>query len=217
MRTFKITEIFYSVQGEGPMTGYPCIFIRLHGCNLRCSWCDTPYAQDINTPAVEMNSEEIMKKVSAFECRYIEFTGGEPLLQKGASEMINFFDENGYHTSVETNGSYDISKLNPSVLKVVDIKCPASGMSKNNNFENLQYLNQNDAVKFVIGAYDDFLWAEDVYFSHSLHEICDVYFSPASGKVKPAELALWLLKERLHARLQLQLHKYIWDPGKKGV
>ncbi len=217
MCCFKINEIFYSIQGEGPMAGFACVFVRLQGCNLRCSWCDSPYSLDTRQASLEMKSEEILEKVSSFECRHVEFTGGEPLQQKGAAGLINLFDENGYNTAVETNGSYYISDLNPSVIKVMDIKCPASGMSGNNKFDNLKYLNYKDAVKFVIAGYDDFLWAKDIYYSYKLSEICDVYFSPAFGIIKPAELAVWLTKERLRARLQLQIHKYIWNPEKRGV
>lgn len=217
MQSFRINEIFYSIQGEGPLTGLPCVFVRLQGCNLHCDWCDTSYAIDSKGPALEMSSEEILNYVSSFECRHVEFTGGEPLMQNNGCELINQFDESGYLTVVETNGSYSIASLNPSVIIVLDIKCPGSAMDKNNDFNNFKYLSSKDAVKFVIASYDDYLWAKEVFNRYKLAEKTQVYFSPVYGSVDAADLALWILKDRLRVKLQLQIHKYIWDAEKRGV
>lgn len=215
--TFRINEIFYSIQGEGPLAGYPCVFIRMQGCNLRCNWCDTKYAIEKNFPAIEMTSDEIFQRVSSYGCNNIEFTGGEPLLQKGSAELINSFDDKGFITAVETNGSKSIAELKCSVLKILDIKCPDSGMDKNNDFKNIDYLNTSDCVKFVIASYSDYLWAKEIVEHYNLQQLTKVYFSPAYSIIDAKELALWILKDRLDVKLQLQLHKCIWDARIQGV
>ncbi len=214
---YPIAEIFYSIQGEGSRAGFPCIFIRFQGCNLRCKWCDTIYAQDINKKCEE-SFEDIIEKVDQYNCSFIELTGGEPLMHDNINKLIANFLGKGNTVAVETNGSYDISKLHKNVITIMDIKCPSSGMEKKFMSGNLNHLNSNDEIKFVIADQNDYQWAKQFYRKKIQDQInCEILFSPAFSLMQPYILAEWILKDRLNVRFQLQLHKYIWGPDRKGV
>ena len=215
---FNISEIFYSIQGESTFAGMPCIFIRLQGCNYSCEWCDTKYAQDEKQKENILNTKEILQKVKKYECNYICFTGGEPLMQAGADKLLAHFCDEGYTVSLETNGYYSIKEIDTRVIKIVDFKCPSSKMDNMNNFENIKYLNKNDEVKFLIADRNDFDWAKEVLNKYQIVEkVNTVLFSAVFNCLNPEKLAEWILQDNLPVRLQLQLHKYIWEPNKRGV
>ncbi len=210
-----VNEIFYSIQGESTYTGRPCIFVRLTGCNLRCSYCDTPYAYD---HGVKMEIPEIMDRVSVFKCPLIEITGGEPLLQNETPLLVTRLLENGYEVMMETNGSLDISTVDGRCIKIVDIKCPSSGESKKNNLENLKRLNPKDQVKFVIGSRDDFEYAKNIIKGDCPElPMGQILFSPVTEKMSAAKLAEWILEDNLNARLTMQIHKIMWPDRQSGV
>jgi len=216
--TLNISEIFYSIQGEGTRAGLPCVFVRLQGCNLRCVWCDTPYALEIKQIEQIMTFQEILERINSFNCNFIEFTGGEPLVQSNSIDLMNYLIENGYTVAIETSGSKLIDKLHPEIIKILDIKCPASNMSKFNKIENLKYLNKKDEIKFVISDRGDFDWAMDYISRNNTFAITEnILFSPVFGKLEPIVLSQWILATHLPIRLQLQIHKFIWEPGKRGV
>jgi len=216
--TLNISEIFYSIQGEGTRAGLPCVFVRLQGCNLRCVWCDTPYALEIKQIEQIMTFREILERIKSFNCNFIEFTGGEPLVQSNSIDLMNYLIENGYTVAIETSGSKLIDKLHPDIIKILDIKCPASNMSKFNKIENLKYLNKKDEIKFVISDRVDFDWALDYISRNNTFAITEnILFSPVFGKLEPIELSQWILATHLPIRLQLQIHKFIWEPKKRGV
>lgn len=210
----KINEVFKSIQGETTYQGLPFIFIRTTGCNLRCNWCDTQYAYYDGT---EYSVDDLLKIVEKFNCRYVVITGGEPLMQEETPVLVRELIQRGYKVLVETNGSLDISRLHPGAIKIVDIKCPGSGMTERILWENISYLSSHDEVKFVISDYDDYRWTKSVITSRKLSDICPVLLSPASGKLDPSLLAGWIINDHLQARLQLQIHKYIWGPDIRGV
>ena len=216
--TLNISEIFYSIQGEGTRAGLPCVFVRLQGCNLRCTWCDTPYALDIKQIEEEITFQKILQQIQFFNCNFIEFTGGEPLMQPKSIELMNYLSENNYTVAIETSGSLLIDKLNSQIIKILDIKCPGSNMSKFNKFENFKFLNKKDEIKFVLNDQQDFHWAMEVVSAHNLFDIVDnVLFSPVFGKLESIDLAQWILESHLPIRLQLQIHKFIWEPSTRGV
>lgn len=216
--TLNISEIFYSIQGEGTRAGLPCVFVRLQGCNLRCTWCDTPYALEIKQIEQIMTFREILEHIKSFNCNFIEFTGGEPLVQSNSIDLMNYLIENGYTVAIETSGSKLIDKLHPDIIKILDIKCPASNMSKFNKIENLKYLNKKDEIKFVISDRGDFDWAMDYISRNNTFAITEnILFSPVFGKLEPIVLSQWILATHLPIRLQLQIHKFIWEPNKRGV
>jgi len=210
-----VNEIFYSIQGESIHSGRPCIFVRLTGCNLRCSYCDTRYAYE---QGVNMALTEIMNRVATYPCRLLEITGGEPLLQSQTSVLIHRLLENGYEVMLETNGSLDISRVDGRCIKIVDIKCPTSGESDKNDMKNLKRLGPKDQVKFVIGTRSDYEYAKE-----TIHSNCpdfpkdQILFSPWSERIAPAQLAEWILEDNLNVRLHLQLHKIIWPDRERGV
>jgi 7-carboxy-7-deazaguanine synthase len=210
----QVSEIFYSVQGESTYAGRPCVFVRLTGCNLRCRWCDTAYAfYDGETLTVE----QVLERVRAYKCPLVEITGGEPLLQGEVHSLIDRLLLEGYEVLVETGGSLDVGRLDPRVVKILDLKAPGSGMDRLNNLDNLQYLDRKDQVKFVVADRRDYEWAKQMMAEHALAEKAQVLFSPVFGELDPRELAEWILADRLPARLQIQLHKYLWDPNQRGV
>lgn len=210
-----VNEIFYSIQGESIYSGRPCIFVRLTGCNLRCSYCDTRYAYE---QGVNMELTEIMNRIAAYKCQLVEITGGEPLIQSETPVLIYRLLENGYEVMLETNGSLDISRVDGRCIKIVDIKCPTSGESNENDMENLKRLGSKDQVKFVIGNRSDYEYAKQTIDSN-----CpdfpeeQILFSPVSGGMSPNRLAEWILKDNLNVRLHLQLHKIIWPDRERGV
>lgn len=210
----KLCEIFSSIQGESSFAGYPCVFIRLSGCNLRCSYCDTTYAY-AEGEDIELN--EIIDKVRSFGIGLVEITGGEPLLQEEVHNLMRRLLDEGYRILLETNGSMDISGVDSRVSVVLDIKTPSSKMADRMIMENLDRVEEKDDVKFVICTEDDYKWVKDVMQKRSLAERTNVLLSPAYGMLDPAELVKWMMKDRINARLNLQLHKYIFGPDKKGV
>ncbi|HPA15495.1 MAG TPA: radical SAM protein [Desulfobacterales bacterium] len=213
--TLLVNEIFYSIQGESLSAGIPCVFVRLTGCNLRCSYCDTPYAYDEGT---KMAITEILKEVAAFRCPVVEITGGEPLLQNNTPLLIQSLLEDGYEVLLETNGSIDIGLVDDRCIKIVDIKCPTSGESHKNNLYNLNRLNAVDQIKFVIGDREDFRYAQKIVKTiQSEFPRSHILFSPVFGKMQPEKLARWILDENMNVRLHLALQKIIWPDQPRGV
>ncbi|MEW6323836.1 MAG: radical SAM protein [Nitrospirota bacterium] len=210
----KINELFYSIQGESTHAGRPCVFIRAAGCHLRCEWCDTAYAF---YEGEEMTLDEIMARVRGYGCPLVELTGGEPLLQREAPALAARLLNEGYTVLVETSGSLDIRLLDPRAIVVMDVKCPGSGMTRAMRWDNLEALKPTDEVKFVIKDRADYEWAAALVARHHLDRRCPVLFSPVFGALEPQTLAGWLLADRLPVRLQLQQHKYIWEPETRGV
>ena len=210
----KITEIFTSIQGESTFCGLPCTFIRVTGCNLRCKYCDTPYALE---GGEELRLDQVMNKVGEAGISLVELTGGEPLLQKESYLLISLLLKEGYTVLLETNGSLPIEEVDGRVIKIMDIKCPSSGMSDKMNFSNVDCLDDKDEVKFVIGSRVDFDWAKGIIDTYRLVEKCKVLISPILSKLDAKELAGWILKERMPVRLQLQLHKFVWPDLSRGV
>ncbi len=210
----KICEIFKSIQGESSYAGLPCVFIRLSGCNLRCRYCDTAYAW---SESQEMSLDEIIDAVLKHRCDLALVTGGEPLLQSGSLHLIQSLLDNRLETLVETNGTFDISHLPTQVIRIVDVKCPGSGESGRFFHGNLKALSPQDEVKFVITDRNDYEWSRDFLTRHLAGFSGQVLFSPAFGAQKPADMISWILKDNLRVRFQLQLHKVVWDPQKRGV
>ena len=204
----RITEIFFSLQGETSRIGLPTVFIRLTGCPLRCSYCDTSYAF---TGGTSMALTDILERVAAYAPRYVTVTGGEPLAQKNCLLLLKMLCDAGYRVSLETGGALDIAEVDPRVMRILDIKTPASGEEAKNRWENLDALSQNDEIKFVLCDEDDYRWAKDVLDQQRLAERCEVLFSPAQGALDPTDLAEWILRDRLPVRFQLQLHKILWN------
>lgn len=212
MSRLRITEIFYSLQGEARTAGWPTVFVRLTGCPLRCHYCDTTYAF---TGGETMEIDSILETVAGYSPRYVCVTGGEPLAQKACPELLARLCDAGYEVSLETSGALDISAVDRRVSRVMDIKTPASGEEGRNRYENIGLLTANDQVKFVISNRDDYTWARQKLDEFDLASRCDVLFSPAHGDIDARELAEWILEDHLPVRMQLQLHKYLWgdEPG----
>ncbi len=211
----NICEIFYSLQGESTYAGLPCVFVRLSGCNLNCSWCDTQYADQTCIP---MTFDQIIARIEAYNCNLIEITGGEPLLQTDTPEFISHLISKKYHVLLETNGSQNIQSIQPACIKVVDIKCPSSNESESFLKENIDYLTPSDEIKFVVGSKKDYHFARSIIESDLTHVAQNkIHLSPVFGAVQPEELAAWIIEDNLHARLSLQQHKIIWGPDKQGV
>ncbi|TAL70541.1 MAG: radical SAM protein [Bacteroidetes bacterium] len=214
----NVSEIFYSIQGEGTRAGLPCVFIRLQGCKLRCKWCDTPYALKFNGDSSKMTFSEIIESVKKFGCKFIQITGGEPLNQENVIPFMKLLCDKKLTVSLETSGAFDVSEVDKRVIKIMDIKCPASGMVKLNKFENINYINKKDEIKFVIADRKDFDWAMEIIKQYKLtKKTTNILFSPAFDIIEPVTLANWLLESNIKARLQLQIHKYIWEPNTRGV
>jgi 7-carboxy-7-deazaguanine synthase len=210
-----VNEIFYSIQGESIYSGRPCIFVRLSGCNLRCTYCDTQYAYE---KGEKMEIDHIIRKVSEFKCRWVEVTGGEPLIQSDTPMLVSKLLDNGYVVMMETNGSLDISRVDPRCIKVLDIKCPSSNESKKIDVKNLKKLRSKDQIKFVIGNHEDYTFAKNIISSHCPDFPGNrILFSPVYGKMPTNKLAEWILKDHLNVRLHLQIHKYIWPDKEKGI
>ncbi len=210
----RVTEIYFSLQGEGSRAGQPCIFVRLSGCNLRCTWCDTEYGYNAGS---DMSSHDILEAISVYDCKLVEVTGGEPLMQNQTPELVDLFLKSGYKVLVETGGSLDISPLSEKAVRIVDMKCPGSGMVDKNDYRNLARLTENDELKFVIADKKDFDWSCDLIKEHNLQSFENIFFSPVYGLMNLEQLAGWILESGLNVRLQLQMHKYIWGPDKTGV
>ena len=210
-----INEIFHSIQGESTHTGRPCVFVRLAACDLRCSWCDTPYAF---TEGRKMSLDDVLAQVEAFGCPLVEITGGEPLLQRDVYPLMDRLIAGGHTVMVETGGHMSIAEVPAPVIKIVDVKCPGSNESARNHWENLDLVGADDEVKFVIKDRADYEFARDVVLRHALSgRVAAVLFSPVHGVLDARELAAWILADRLDVRLQLQAHKFIWGAHVRGV
>ena len=211
----RVTEIFHSIQGESTWAGLPCTFVRLTGCPLRCVWCDTVYAF---TEGQKQSIDDILAEVRQLGVRLVEITGGEPLLQKNVHVLMQRLLDEGYTVLLETGGHISIADVPAGVHRIVDVKCPGSGESGRMHWDNLDLLTPRDEVKFVIADREDFDYAREVTLTHDLAHRCGaVHFSPAWGRVDPADLAAWILDAKVPVRLQLQQHKYIWEPAARRV
>ena len=208
----RITEIFYSLQGEARSIGWPTVFIRLTGCPLRCGYCDTSYAFQ---GGEWFTLEAILQEVARFNTQHVTVTGGEPLAQKPCINLLTRLCDAGYQVSLETSGALDVSDVDSRVAKVMDIKTPASGEADKNLDSNLQYLTAQDQVKFVLCDRDDYDWAKHKLVEYDLSSRCEVLFSPVHGDIEARQLAEWILEDNLPVRMQVQLHKYLWgeEPG----
>ncbi len=210
-----LNEIFYSIQGESTYAGRPCVFVRLTACDLRCAWCDTPYAFDEGAP---VSVDEILTRVDAYRCPLVEITGGEPLLQADVYRLMHRLLGARKTVLLETGGHLDISRVPPEVVKIVDVKCPGSGEDARNDWGNLDRLAPHDQVKFVIRDRVDFEFARSVVGRYELARRCEaVLFSPVHAVLNPATLSAWVLDGRVPARVQVQLHKYLWGADTRGV
>jgi 7-carboxy-7-deazaguanine synthase len=210
-----INEIFYSIQGESSRAGQPCVFVRLTACDLRCSWCDTPYAF---AEGRKMSVDEVIAAVEQYGCPLVEVTGGEPLLQEDVYELMERLSGAGRTVMLETGGHRSIARVPAGVTKIVDVKCPGSGEADKNDWSNLNALAPHDEVKFVVKDRIDYEFARGVIARHGLADrAAAVLLSPVHGVLDARTLSEWMLADRLPARLQVQLHKYIWTPTTRGV
>ncbi len=207
METLRITEIFYSIQGESNTVGQPTVFVRLTGCPLRCTYCDTAYAF---SGGKQLALDAIVQQVGQYKTHFVTVTGGEPLAQNGCHSLLEMLADEGYYVSLETSGAIDISKVDSRIIKVMDLKAPGSAEEHRNRYQNLDYLNSKDQVKFVLGCENDYQWAKQKLATHRLAERCEVLFSPVTGRMSPSELANRILQDQLNVRFQIQLHKVLW-------
>ena len=207
----RVTEIFYSLQGEARTVGHPTVFIRLTGCPLRCSYCDTEYAF---YGGQWRELSDILDRVAEFTPRYVTVTGGEPLAQRPCRELLVALCDRGCAVSLETGGALDIAGIDPRVSIVMDLKTPGSGEEKRNLYDNIAHLAQKDQVKFVICDRVDYEWSRAKLTEHKLDQVCEVLFSPCHGQLNPTDLAEWILADRLPVRLQIQLHKILWNDAR---
>jgi len=203
----RISEIFYSLQGETSRVGLPTFFVRLTGCPLRCTYCDTRYAF---SGGQDMSIAQILEQIPLHQTRYVTVTGGEPLAQENCLPLLQALCDAGYEVSLETGGALDVSGVDARVMKVLDIKTPASGEVEKNLWGNLSALNAHDEIKFVLCDEADYIWARQVLREHALDKKCAVLFAPVQGKLSPTELAEWILRDHLPVRMQVQLHKLLW-------
>jgi 7-carboxy-7-deazaguanine synthase len=210
-----INEIFYSIQGESSYAGRPCVFVRLTACDLRCSWCDTEYAF---YEGRKRSLDDVLAEVDRFECRLVEVTGGEPLLQEEVYPLMQSLIDRGSTVLLETGGHRSTARVPEAVVTILDVKCPGSGESHRVDWSNLERLRPHDEVKFVVNDRQDYEYARDVIARHDLGlRASAIHLSPVHGVLDPRTLAEWILADRLPARVQLQLHKYVWEPGTRGV
>jgi 7-carboxy-7-deazaguanine synthase len=208
MAQCRITEIFYSLQGETRTVGLPTVFVRLTGCPLRCGYCDTAYAFH---GGQKMEISDIVAEVKSYNPRYVTVTGGEPLAQKTCRELLTALCDLDVEVSLETSGAMDISDIDPRVVRVMDLKTPASGEVSKNRYSNIDLLNHHDQIKFVICNREDYDWAREQLSSLELIDRCEILFSPVHGDLTPTDLAEWIIADNLPVRMQIQLHKYLWN------
>lgn len=221
-RTLAVSELFYSIQGESSFAGYPCFFIRLSGCNLRCLFCDTAYAYE--EEGTDYSLEELLKLIGRHPGALVQITGGEPLLQENVYPLMNLLLESGRQVLLETNGSISLEKVPPEVVRIMDLKCPESGMSEQMDLTNLDLLSRTDELKFVISSRLDYDWALDIlrtrfnlFSGTDLRDLPGILFSPETTRLQPSHLAAWILEDHLQVRLQLQLHKILWPEESRGL
>ena len=212
--TLIVNEIFHSIQGESSRVGLPCVFVRLTGCPLRCNWCDTEYAFTEGRP---MTRAQILDRVATFECDLVEVTGGEPLAQPQTPQLLTDLCDAGYNVLLETAGSHDIARLDPRVIRIVDLKCPGSGEEHNNLWSNIDQLRPNDEIKFVIADRADYEWTRSIIRRYDLPARCGVLVSPVFDRLTPVDLVDWVLTDRLRVRVQVQLHKIVWASETRAV
>jgi len=215
-KTVRLIELYASIQGESTWAGLPCTFVRFARCNLRCTWCDTTYSF---TGGEVWSIDRVVAEAEALGPRLIEITGGEPLLQPTCVDLCEVLIERGFTVLIETSGSLPINVLPAAVIKIMDLKCPDSGECERNHWPNLDDLDPDqDEVKFVIASRADYEWTRSTIRQHNLASACkSVLLSPAFGLIEPRDIVAWMLEDGLHARFQLQMHKFIWDPKEKGV
>jgi 7-carboxy-7-deazaguanine synthase len=205
--SLRITEIFFSIQGESNTVGYPTVFVRLTGCPMRCSYCDTAYAFHGGS---KMQRSDIIAEVQKHNVKHVTVTGGEPLAQAECHELLTELCDLGYSVSLETGGAMDISKVDSRVYTVLDIKTPASNEQENNKYENLDHVKPSDCLKFVICDEADYHWSKQQVFERSLADKCEVFFSPSADQLSATDLANWIVRDQIPVRLQIQLHKVLW-------
>ena len=210
----KVNEIYFSIQGESSKAGLPCVFVRLTYCNLRCTYCDTEYAF---YEGKDYTIEQILTEVKKYQCKLVEVTGGEPLVQEECNELMKILCDDGYDVMLETGGSLPIKNVDYRVRIIMDLKCPSSGMIKKNLYENIDSIKSTDEIKFVIGSREDYEWCKEIIKKYDLTNKCNVLFSVVFGELEPVMLVDWILEDKLKVRFQLQMHKFIWDPAAKGV
>ena len=210
----KINEIYHSIQGESSFSGLPCIFIRLTYCNLRCSYCDSEYTFH---EGKDMSINEILDKIKSYSCELVEVTGGEPLFQKGCTNLLQKLVNLDYKVLLETSGSLTIKDVPKDVINIIDFKCPSSNMKKKNLWDNVNYLKSDDEVKFVIGDREDYVWAKNKIKKYNLTNTCKVLMSPTYKEITAQTITEWILEDNLDIRFQIQLHKEIWPEEKRGV
>lgn len=212
--SLQINEIFYSIQGESALVGWPTVFVRTMGCNIRCTYCDTKYSYFEGT---RQSAGEILSQIKSHNVRHVCVTGGEPMAQPKVIPFMKGLCDQGYVVSLETNGHFDTHGVDSRVIKVIDVKTPASGEGQSFNMKNIEALNPHDQIKFVICNERDYEWSRDFSLTNKLFEKCTVFMSPSFEEMSPKLLAEKILKDSLPTRLQLQLHKYIWSPQLRGV
>ena len=212
--SLKVNEIYLSIQGESTHSGRPCILIRLTYCNHRCTYCDTAYAF---YKGKDMAISEIMSEIKQWNCHLVEVTGGEPLFQDECIKLLNEILKENYEVMLETGGSLPIYKVPEEIIKIVDFKCPSSGMKKHNLWSIVNDLMAHDEVKFVIGNREDYEWAKDKIEVYQLSEKCTILLSPTFNKIDPDMIVEWILEDSLPVRFQMQIHKFIWEPESTGV
>jgi 7-carboxy-7-deazaguanine synthase len=210
----KVCEIFTSIQGESSYAGLPCTFVRMTGCNLRCFYCDTTYAY---IEGRDFSEKDIMKKVKDASINLVEITGGEPLLQEEVFNLIKTLLDNNYIVLIETNGSMSIKSIDRRAILILDLKTPGSGMSDKMDFSNIDHMKSNDEVKFVITNREDYEWSKLIISKYELTARCNILMSPAYGILSPEDLAKWMIEDKIRARLNIQLHKYIFINRERGV
>ena len=213
--TLTINEIYQSIQGESSWAGLRCVFVRLTFCDLRCTYCDTTYAF---YEGKKRALDDIVADVLAFDCPLVEITGGEPLLQKNVLPLMTQLCDAKKTVLIETSGAHDISKIDPRVHRIMDLKTPSSGECARNFWSNIEFLNARDEIKFVIGSREDYKWSREQVRRFGLLTLCKtVLFSPVFGKIEPRDIVEWIVADKLDVRFQLQMHKFIWEPTAKGV
>ena len=210
-QTVRLSEIFFSLQGEAARSGLPTVFIRLTGCPLRCTWCDTEYAFTGGTPT---RIEDVLAEVARYPTRYVCVTGGEPLAQKSCLPLLKALCDAGHDVCLETSGALDITLVDPRVARIMDLKAPGSGETDKNLLSNIADLRQTDEVKIVIASRADYDWAKEIIAAHQLSAYCDVVLSPVAGQLNPTDLAEWILADGLAVRFQIQLHKLLWSDAR---